>query len=129
MPFLEEIQSAVGAVAARVGPAVAGLGRGWGRGSAVVVRPGLVVTNSHVLRGEEVAVTLAGEARHGRVTGADLDLDVAVVAVDTGDAPALEWAPAPPQTGAPVFAVADPGGRGLRVTFGLVSATDRSFRG
>jgi serine protease Do len=31
--------------------------------------------------------------------------------------------------GAPVLALANPGGRGLRVTFGLVSATDRSFRG
>jgi S1-C subfamily serine protease len=129
MPFLEEIQSAVEAVAARVGPAVAGLGRAWGRGSGVVVGPGLVLTNAHVLRGEEVAVTLGGVARHGRVTGVDLDLDVAVVAVDTGDAPVLEWAAAPPAMGAPVFAAADPGGRGLRVTFGLVSATDRAFRG
>ena len=31
--------------------------------------------------------------------------------------------------GAPVLALADPSGRGLRVTFGLVSATGRSFRG
>jgi serine protease Do len=29
----------------------------------------------------------------------------------------------------PVFAVADPGGRGLRVTFGFVSGTERTFRG
>jgi S1-C subfamily serine protease len=31
--------------------------------------------------------------------------------------------------GEPVFALANPGGRGLRTTFGLVSATGRSFRG
>ncbi len=31
--------------------------------------------------------------------------------------------------GLPVFALADPGGRGLRTTFGLVTATGRSFRG
>ena len=31
--------------------------------------------------------------------------------------------------GLPVFALADPGGRGLRVSFGVVTATGRSFRG
>src|SRR5919199_921222 len=31
--------------------------------------------------------------------------------------------------GAPVLALANPGGHGLRTTFGLVSATGRSFRG
>ena len=29
----------------------------------------------------------------------------------------------------PVFALANPGGRGLRVTFGFVSGIDRTFRG
>ena len=43
----------------RVGPAVVGLGRGWGRGSGVVIAPGRVLTNAHVLRGDEVAVTFA----------------------------------------------------------------------
>ena len=33
------------------------------------------------------------------------------------------------RAGLPVFALADPGGRGLRVTFGVVTATGRSFRG
>ena len=28
-----------------------------------------------------------------------------------------------------VFALANPGGRGLRVTFGFVSGTERAFRG
>jgi serine protease Do len=66
------------------------------------------------------------------VAGADPDLDVAVVAVDTGDAPAVRWDPdvvAEVRAGRPVFALADPGGRGLRTTFGLVTATGRSFRG
>lgn len=132
MSLLEGIQSAVRGVAAEVGPSVAGLGRGWGRGSGVVVAPGLVLTNAHVLRGEEVAVTLAGTARHGRVTGVDADLDVAVVAADTAGADPVTWNPGVVDglgIGSPVFALADPGGRGLRVTFGLVSAADRSFRG
>ena len=33
------------------------------------------------------------------------------------------------RTGAPILALANPGGRGLRTTFGLVSATGRGFRG
>ena len=130
---LQELQAAVEAAAERVGPAVVGLGRGWGRGSGVIVAADRVLTNAHVLRGEEVAVTFAGgDSAHGRVAGADPDLDVAVVAVETGDRPAVAWDPDAAgglAAGTPVFALADPGGRGLRTTFGLVSATGRSFRG
>jgi S1-C subfamily serine protease len=133
MTFLDELQGAVIGVAERVGPSVIGLGRGWGRGSGVVIADGRVLTNAHVLRGEEVAVRRPdGEVAHGRVAGSDADLDVAVLAVDTGDAPAVAWDPAivaDIRAGQPVFALADPGGRGLRTTFGLVTATGRSFRG
>jgi serine protease Do len=131
--FLDELQSAVTAAADGVGPAVIGLGRGWGRGSGVVIADGRVLTNAHVLRGEEVAVTRAdGEVALGRVAGVDPDLDVAVIEVDTADAPAVTWEPAIVEelrAGQAVFALANPGGRGLRTTFGLVTATGRSFRG
>jgi serine protease Do len=128
---LRGIQEAVGEAAERVGPAVVGLGRGWGRGSGVVIAPGQVLTVAHVLRGDEVAVTFAdGNLAEGRVAGSDPDLDVAVIAVDTGAVAPVAWDPAdPPALGAPVFALANPGGRGLRTTFGLVSSTGRSFRG
>jgi serine protease Do len=133
MPVLEELQQAVVEAAERVGPSVVGLGRGWGRGSGVVVAPGRVLTNAHVLRGEEVAVTFAGgDTAHGQVAGSDTDLDVAAIAVETGEVPPVAWedeAAASISPGAPVFALANPGGRGLRTTFGLVSATGRSFRG
>src|ERR671911_2702224 len=89
--FLDELQAAVAAVAERVGPAVVGLGRGWGRGSGVVIAPGRVLTNAHVLRGEEVAVTRAGEVVLGRVAGLDADLDVAVNDAGTGDVPPIAW--------------------------------------
>ncbi|MEA2292951.1 MAG: serine protease Do [Solirubrobacteraceae bacterium] len=132
MTVLEDIQDNIRGVADRVGPAVAGIGRGWGRGSGVVVAPGRILTNAHVLRGEEVAVTLAGGAIHGRVAGADPDLDLAVIAADTGSIEPVEWDPsagADVGIGTPVVALADPGGRGLRATFGFVSAADRAFRG
>jgi serine protease Do len=72
-----------------------------------------------------------GRSELATVAGVDLDGDLAVLLTDTGGAPAIEWAPddLAPSLGQPVFAVADPGGRGVRVTFGLVSGTSRSFRG
>src|SRR5215217_3386899 len=131
--FLDELQAAVAAVTEQVAPAVVGLGRGWGRGSGVVIGDGHVLTNAHVLRGDEVAVRRGGgEVALGRVASADEALDVAVIAVDTGAAPPVAWDPAALEglrAGQAVFALADPGGRGLRTTFGLVSATGRSFRG
>ena len=133
MSVVEELKNVVAGAAEVVGPSVVGLGRGWGRGSGVVTAPGVVITNAHVLRGEEVAVTFAdGRTELGRVAGADADLDLAAIAVDTGDAPAVAWDPERPGAvgiGEPVIALANPGGRGLRATFGQVSATGRSFRG
>ncbi len=128
--LLQALQEAVQEIAGKVGPSVVGLGRGWGRGSGVVIADGRVLTCAHVLRGDEIAVTFqGGRTEHGRVAGADADLDLAVIAVETGDAPPIAWAEDAPSLGAPVFALADPSGRGLRTTFGMVSATDRSFRG
>jgi serine protease Do len=133
MQVLEALQEAVVDAAGRVGPAVVGLGRGWGRGSGVVYEPGRVLTCAHVLRGEDVAVTFEdGRTEQGRVAGADADLDLAVILVDTGDAPAVAWAPdavGDVSLGTPVLALANPSGRGLRTTFGMVSATGRAFRG
>ena len=133
MSVIQELQDVVAGAAEAVGPSVVGLGRGWGRGSGVVTAAGVVLTNAHVLRGEEVAVTFAdGRTELGRVAGADTDLDLAAIAVDTGDAPAVAWDPERPGAvgiGEPVIALANPGGRGLRATFGQVSATGRSFRG
>src|SRR3954466_371282 len=130
---LEAIQEAVRGVAERVGPGVVGLGRGWGRGSGVVIGDGRVLTAAHVLRGDDVTVTFGdGRTAAGRVLGADADLDVAVVEVDTGGIAAVDWGPevvSALSAGAPVLALANPGGHGLRTTFGLVSATGRSFRG
>jgi serine protease Do len=133
MQVLEALQEAVVEMAGRVGPAVVGLGRGWGRGSGVVYEPGRVLTCAHVLRGQDVAVTFDdGRTEQGRVAGVDADLDLAVVLVETGDAPAVTWEPdavAGASIGTPVLALANPSGRGLRTTFGMVSATDRAFRG
>jgi serine protease Do len=89
-----------------------------------------VLTNAHNVRGSQVTVTFAdGRTAEGTVAGHDIDGDLAVIETDTGPAAALAWATTAPGTGTPVFALANPGGRGLRVTFGFVSGIDRSFRG
>jgi serine protease Do len=110
---------------------VVGIGQRWGVGSGIVLREGRVLTNAHNVRGDKVTVTFAdGRSAEGTVAGHDIDADLAVVEVDTAGAPAITWADgASAGIGTPVFALANPGGRGLRVTFGFVSGVERSFRG
>jgi serine protease Do len=132
MTLLEEIEASVNTTAERTGPAVVGLGRGWGVGSGIVIATGQVLTNAHNLRHDEVIVTFAdGRREPGRVAGSDPDLDVAVIAVDTGDVEPLEFAADADEVpiGRAILALGNPGGRGLRVTPGFVSSTARSFRG
>ena len=78
-----------------------------------------------------MTVTFAdGRTAEGSVAARDIDGDLAVLNVDTGGVPALAWASATAvEIGMPVFALANPGGRGLRVTFGFVSGIERTFRG
>ena len=130
MSVIEELQSAVAAVAGRVGPSIVGIGRGT-RGSGVVIGPGKVLTNAHNLRGDEVTVTFAdGRRTRGAVAGYDGDGDLAVIDVDTGDATPLEWGDGAGLTvGTAVFGAGASHDGGTRVTFGLVSAVAREFRG
>jgi serine protease Do len=83
------------------------------------------------VRGDRVTVTFSdGRTAEGNVAGRDVDGDLAVIDVDTSGIPALPWADgAAVEIGAPVFGLANPGGRGLRVTFGFVSGVERTFRG
>jgi S1-C subfamily serine protease len=70
-----------------------------------------------------------GRSVIAEVIGTDADGDLAVLTADTGDAPALVWSDGSARPGAAVFGLAKPGGRGVRVTFGLITAADRAFRG
>ena len=130
MSVIEELQTAVSSVASRVGPAVVGIGRGT-RGSGVVVAAGKVLTNAHNLRGDEVTVTFAdGRRTVGKVAAYDGDGDLAVIDVDTEGATPLEWGDGDGlAVGAAVFGAGASHGGGTRVTFGLVSAVARAFRG
>jgi serine protease Do len=131
MTVLDEIQASIRQLSEGAGLSVVGIGQRWGVGSGVVLGEGRVLTNAHNVRGDQVTVTFAdGHTAEGSVAGHDIDADLAVIDIDTGGAPALPWAAdGAPGVGTPVFALANPGGRGLRVTFGFVSGIERTFRG
>jgi serine protease Do len=131
MAILDEIGASIKQLAEGAGTSVVGIGQRWGAGSGIVLSEGKVLTNAHNVRGDQVTVTFSDwRTAEGNVAGRDVDGDLAVIDVDTSGIPALPWADgAPAETGTPVFALANPGGRGLRVTFGFVSGVERSFRG
>jgi serine protease Do len=130
MTVLDEIGAGIARLAEEAGSSVVGIGQRWGAGSGIVLGEGRVLTNAHNVRGGNVTVTFAdGHTADGTVAGTDVDGDLAVIEVETGSVPALPWAADAPALGTPVFGLANPGGRGLRVTFGFVSGVDRAFRG
>ena len=132
MNFLQELETSVQAAVENVGSAVVGLGRGWGVGSGVVIGDGRILTNAHNLRHDESTVSFH-DGRHvsARVAGVDHDIDLAVLEVDTAGVTPIAWPDGEDDVpiGRAVLALANPGGRGLRVTPGFVSSSARSFRG
>ncbi len=130
MTAIEDLQTAVASISERVGPSIVGIGRGT-RGSGIVLAAGKVLTNAHNLRGDQVTVTFAdGRRLVGDLAGVDADGDLAVISVDTGSAAPLEWGDGDLLAiGSAVFGAGASHGGGSRITFGLVSAIARAFRG
>jgi serine protease Do len=127
MSALAELQQAVADVAAAVAPSVVAVGRGAG----VVIGDNRILTNAHNLTDRRgVPVRFAdGRRADGSLQAADVDGDLAVVAVDTNGAPAVTWSDATPGVGAAVVAFGAPRRGPSRVTVGFVSAVDQAFRG
>ena len=122
-------EGARAAVAAAT-PSVVRIGRAPGRGCGIVVADGHVLTNAHNLRDRTTEVGFAdGRAEQGRVAAIDPDGDLVVLEVDTGGAPALAWADEPAEPGDVVYAVGRTADGGARITHGMVSGAERSFRG
>lgn len=125
---LATLAAAARAAAAAAGPSTVTIGR-HGRGTGVVVATNRVLTNAHNLRDRTTQVAFAdGRTVQGHIVGADPDHDLVVLDVDTAETPPLPWSDRTLDAGDAVFAA----GRtpsGPRVTFGMVSATSRSFRG
>jgi serine protease Do len=131
MSVLDELQEQVQGAARQIGPAVVGIGTRRALGSGVVIAAGKVLTNAHNVRGETATITFSdGRKETGTTEGVDVDGDIAVLSVGTGDITPVEWAQSVNlEPGTAVLALSNPGGRGLRVTFGLISGTERTFRG
>ncbi|MGH7611705.1 MAG: S1C family serine protease [Candidatus Dormibacteria bacterium] len=130
MGLAEELEAAAAAVRERALNGVVGVGGTGSWGSGLVLQAGVVVTSAHNVRSDQPLVHFMDGSRRA-ATHHELDLgsDLAVLEVDTAEAPPLSWAGQGPELGTPVFAAANPGGHGPRLSFGVVSGLDRSFRG
>lgn len=130
MGFAKELEEAAAAVREKALPGVVGVGSRWPSGSGIVLAEGLVVTSAHNVHSATPQVQFGdGSRREATSVTADLAGDLAVIQVDTQGAAAIKWAAGEPQLGTPIFAAANPGGRGPRLSFGVISAQDRGFRG
>lgn len=137
-PQLKAFEHASRTIAKRVGPSVVSinklsLARGRvmaeGIGSGFIVDPaGYVITNYHVVsQAERLIVRFAsGETSDASYVGGDQRTDLAVLKIDGGDLPALQWGDSDAvQMGDLVWAVGSPFGLENSITFGIVSATAR----
>src|SRR3954447_5292943 len=143
MSAMAEASELIGAAARDAGPAVVGLGPGRRGGTGVVVAEGRILTAAHNLRSErrhrhhggrddESAAAVVfpdGRREEAEVVGVDRDLDLAVLAVDTGGVAPLDPGTGTGAIGSVMVALARPGGRALRVTHGFISTDQREVRG
>jgi serine protease Do len=131
MTAIQDLEQALATAAESVGDSTVGIGGRHSAGSGIIIGEGRVLTNAHNLRSPEVTVTFAdGRSETAGALGSDVDKDVAVIGVDTKGVPAPSWGkPEGLGIGSFVVAASNPGGRGLRVTFGTISGVERSFRG
>ena len=102
-------------------------------GSGVLVSSqGYVLTNNHVIDGADEIQVLLKDGRHAqaRVVGTDVDTDLAVLAIDTDNLPAIVIGNSENlRVGDVALAIGNPFGVGQTVTFGIISATGRDQLG
>jgi serine protease Do len=126
----EEFEEAAERVRELALAAVVGVGSVGPAGSGIVFAEGVVVTSAHNVHSERPGVHFGeGSRRAADRVAVDLAGDLAVLTVPTKGTAAVRWAGQEPQLGTPIFAAANPGGRGSRLSFGVVSAQNREFRG
>lgn len=91
---------------------------------------GLVVTADHVIeRDEDIEISLGDDGpRPARLVGRDPSTDIAVVQVEGGDLPVVDWAPEDSvRVGHFVLALGRPGA-GVQASFGVVSVIGGPWR-
>ncbi len=103
-----------------------------GQGSGVIVtREGHIVTNHHVIAGQQkIQVTLhGGKTYRAQLIGEDPLLDIAVLKIDSAEtfSPLKLGDSSLAKVGEIVFAVGNPFGLGETITQGIISAKERSL--
>ena len=140
-PQLQAFEEASRMIARSVGPSVVSIrsfipdtrnGRPImreGHGSGFIIDPdGYAVTNEHVVRGAQRLVVYMsdGGSSDATIVGADEATDLALLKIDGGNLPALDWSDSDAiQMGDLVWAIGSPFGLDNSVTFGIVSAKSR----
>ena len=107
------------------GPGGVGLGSGF-----IISEDGYVLTNAHVVAGDEVTVRLADAKREfkAKVIGADERTDIALLKIEAKGLPTVKLGKsAALQPGEWVAAIGSPFGFENTITAGIVSATGRSL--
>jgi serine protease Do len=99
-------------------------------GSGVIVdKEGYILTNNHVIKdADEIKVRLSDKREFkGKVIGADLKTDLAVIKIDSNSLPVIKWGDSDRlRVGETVIAIGNPFGLNQTVTSGIVSATGRA---
>ena len=104
-----------------------------GTGSGAIIDPrGYILTNKHVIGGGRIEVTLAsGKTYRGRLIGADLGSDLAVLKIDV-PGEALTSLPMGDSShllvGQKAISIGDPFGLGRTLTVGVISSIGRTVR-
>lgn len=133
-PRLNDLELGSRLIAKRVEPSVVSIFRPTrmgreGQGSGVIVDPeGYIVTNFHVVTGNQPIYVELGDRRRtsATVVGADAMTDLAVLKIDEPNLIAAEWGDSEKlQVGDLVWALGSPYGLDRSLTFGIVSAKAR----
>jgi len=113
-----------------VGPSVVGLRHGARRGSGLVVAQDRVAVLTHSIARTPIEVVFSdGRSAEAEPAGADRRHGLTVLQVPTLDAPIIAFSEHSVEIGDVVYALANPGASGLRVTEGRVSAAALTVRG
>ncbi len=132
IPLLPGVASEVAQVAARLRQSMVLVRGRWnGAGSGVVWRDGIILSNDHVVRGDEARVSLwDGRQVDGRVIGRDKTLDLAALRVNAPGAPPAPLGPSRGlRIGQLVIAVGNPLGVEGATTLGIISTLGRTAPG
>jgi S1-C subfamily serine protease len=105
---------------------------GESQGSGVLIKPGLIVTNVHVLAGRTTGIKVQSMAegelsQEGQLIQTAPDIDIAYIRVNSGGINPIPLSASPAQPGEDVIALGVPEGIGYTITKGTLSGDGRQI--